>query len=230
MLTPLFWINNKDDKKRITLFPVFNYFKSNDSKKFSFLILAFRYKNYLNNKTLDFIWPLCEYKKEVNYKYFRIAPIVWYKKSITSQYFSVQPFYYYYKDSTFESYNILWYTFFHRNYFNVKKSGGFLWKACYWEKFENHDHEFRLLYLLYANVNKEGNIEKSIFPFYYYSKEKNGNQSFNLFFYFYNSVKHQIAGTKEFYEEERIFWIIRLRSNYRNLIQRGIIKDKKQLR
>jgi hypothetical protein len=49
-------------------------------------------------------------------------------------------------------------------------------------------------------------------------------------FYFYNSIRHKIGGTIEFYEEERIFWIIRLRSNYRDLIQRGVIKDKKQLK
>jgi hypothetical protein len=230
MLTPLFWVTKRNDQKRVTLFPVFNYLKRSDKNQFNFLIIAYRFESSLKSKSVSFIWPLCTYQKAIDYKYFHFVPIVWYKKSSHSQYFSIQPFYYHYKDSSLSSYNILWYVFFHRNYFNIKKSGGLLWKACYWEKYENHDHEFRILYLLYANIYKEGNIEKSIFPFYYYSKEKNGNKSFNLMFYFYNSIRHQITGSQEYYEEERIFWIIRLRSNYKSLVEKGVIRDKKQLK
>ena len=84
--------------------------------------------------------------------------------------------------------------------------------------------------MLYANVHKDGNIEKSIFPFYYYSKEQDGEKSFSLLFYFYNSARRKILNKNDFYEEQRIFWIIRLRSNYKSLLQRGVIKDKKDLK
>jgi len=231
MVTPLFWFIKKKDFKRITLFPAFNYYSGIDStKKFNLLVLLFRYKSRTDFKSVSFIAPLCEYREAENYKSFHLAPVVWYKKTMTSQYFSVQPFYYHRKDSYSENYNILWYLYAHKNFYDVKKRTIFFWGAIYNDKYVNHDHEFRFLYLLYANVHKDGNIEKSIFPFYYYSKEQDGEKSFSLLFYFYNSARRKILNKNDFYEEQRIFWIIRLRSNYKSLLQRGVIKDKKDLK
>jgi hypothetical protein len=79
-------------------------------------------------------------------------------------------------------------------------------------------------------MNKGGNIEKGIFPFYNLTSENNGNRSFSVFLAFYKKFNRLIPDTKEFYREEKIFWFIRIRSNYKSLIEKGVIKSRKQLR
>jgi hypothetical protein len=107
----------------------------------------------------------------------------------------------------------------------LRKSNSFLWKVATWDRYANGDKETRVMYLLCSNRNVDGNIEKSLFPFYYLTKDKNGNRSLSVFLYFYNSLKRQVPNTKEFYQEERIFWLIRVRSNYKILRQKGISVD-----
>ncbi|HPV55627.1 MAG TPA: hypothetical protein PKW61_00745, partial [Tenuifilaceae bacterium] len=68
-------------------------------------------------------------------------------------------------------------------------------------------------------------VEKSLFPLYYLTKDNNGNKSLSVMLYFYNSLRRKIPNTTEFYQEERIFWLIRIRSNYRILKEKGISVD-----
>lgn len=231
VITPLFWNIRKPESNTTTLIPLF-YYKSDTSgnSSFNFLYFLYRSQTEQQKKSVSFIWPICEFSSDVNTKYFRFAPLVWYKKSLEKNYFSIMPFYYYSRNSESERTHILWQLFVAKHYFNVKKTRRILWKFVTWERYENKDREFRILHLLYANVNKEGNTEKSIFPFYYKTTEKNGSKSLSVFLGFYNSFKRQIQDTDEFYQEQRIFWVIRLRSNYKSLKERGLIQTPKQLK
>ena len=83
------------------------------------------------------------------------------------------------------------------------------------------------MYLLYANTKLLGKEEKSLFPLYYFTKEDNGNYSRSVAFYFYNSFKRLIPNTKDYYQEERIFWFIRLRSNYQMLKDKGVLNNRR---
>jgi hypothetical protein len=138
-------------------------------------------------------------------------------------YFSIQPFYYFSRYPESENYYIFWQLFTYKNEFNLVKSSSVLWKVLNYDRYNNGDREFRILYLLFARVNKDGNIERSVFPFYYYSLQSNGNKTLSVLFYFYNSIKRKIPDTNRFYQEERIFWFIRLRSNYKKLKEEGLI-------
>lgn len=226
--TPLLWNLKRPDYKSIGLFPVFKYRKSNNGDtKFNTGIVLFRYRKKEGLKTADFLWPFCQYESGMNNKYFRFAPLIWYKNTPEQKLFSFQPLYYKRETKKFKSHHILWQLFVYKNYFNEKKSLNFLWRALFWDKYTNSDFELRFFHLLLANVKRDGNIEKSVFPFYYYNQQTNGEKSRSLFFHFYNSFKRKLPGIDEFYREERIFWFIRLRSNYKKLVEEGKMKPKK---
>jgi hypothetical protein len=222
VITPLFWSFKDIDSHKTVLFPVFDA-KSyqNGDKNFGIFYFLFRYKKEDSLKRADFIWPICQFKSGTYIHYFRLAPLIWYKKTTESRFFSFQPFYYRYKNSEFADYHLLWQLFTFKNTFGKQKSWNFLWKALYYEKYKPKGHEFRFLYLVFADVKKDSLVEKSFFPFYYFSKESNGNRSLSLFLYFYNSFRRQLPNSLEFYKEERIFWFIRLRSNYKRLKAEG---------
>lgn len=223
VVTPLFWKIQRTEYKKVLFFPFYSHYTDITGKsKNSSLVFIFRHHKEKDRKTVSIIWPICEFTKDVNYRYFRFAPIIWYKNAPTSRYFSIQPFYLQVSDSTSKSYYILWQLFTHKNYFNEKVSNNILWKAITWDRYNNKDYEFRIFYLLYANVKKQGNVERSLFPLYQYSHQQNGNKSLALLFYFYTSSRRKIPETKEYYQEQRIFWFIRVRSNYKVLKAKGI--------
>ncbi len=222
-ITPLYWRIQRPEYKRQTIFPFYSRYTDIEGKsKYSSLVFVVRSHKEKARKTISLIWPICEYTKNVNYRYFRFAPIIWYKKALTSSYFSIQPFYLQSRDSISKNYYILWQFYTHKNYFNEKVSRNILWKAVTWDHYYNNDYEFRILYLLYANVMKQGNTERTLFPLYQYTHQQNGNKSVALLFYFYSSLRRKIPETKEYYQEQRIFWFIRLRSNYKDLKGKGI--------
>lgn len=231
VITPLFWDIHKPNSHTTTLIPLF-YYKSDTSGNSSFNLLYFLYRSQTEQqkKSVSFIWPICEFSKDTNLKYFRFAPLVWYKRSPEKDYLAIMPVYYHSRNSEMERTHILWQLFVAKHYFNVKKTRGILWKLVTWERYENNDREFRIMHLLYANVHKDGNTEKSIFPFFYKTTEKNGSKSLSVLCGFYNSFKRQLQDTDEFYQEQRIFWVIRLRSNYKSLKERGLIQSPKQLK
>jgi hypothetical protein len=222
-ITPLFWHFKKPAGHKEVLFPLYSYASDTaHNSKFDLLFFLLRYKGNKQYKSMNFIWPLCEYTKAPDMVSFRFAPIFWYKKSSALNYFSIQPFYYHSISKESERFNILWELFSYKHYFNQKRSVSFFWKLLYYDKYDNKDHEFRLLYLLYANVKKEGNIEKSIFPLYHYTTTTEGGRSFSVLLKFYSSLTRPIEDSKEFYKETKVFWFLRIRSNYDYLKQKGV--------
>ena len=183
VVTPLYWHFKKPESQISTLIPVFYYKKSiSEGKRFSLFYFLLRFSAKGEKSTFSLAWPICESDKDVNYSYFRLFPIIWYKKTPGTYMFSIQPFWYYHKDSLYSSKRIFTELYVRKNYYNTMISNNILWKLAYWSNYQNGDFETRIFYLLYANVKKEGSIEKSYFPFYYYSLDKNGNKnSFSLF-------------------------------------------------
>ncbi|MBL4577268.1 MAG: hypothetical protein JKX74_02275, partial [Flavobacteriales bacterium] len=223
-ITPLFWRTQKSAMRSTVLVPIFKYSSDNDRNESSFNILYFlyRYKQRDDVKQVSFLWPLGISRKATDEKYWQFAPFLWRYKSEDHRYFAFQPFYYHNKNTEFESHRFLWELFVHKNYANGKRSRSFLWRSLIINRYDNNDHELRLFWLLYANINKEGNTLHSIFPLYHRTGERNGNKSLSLFFHFYNSHKKKIEGTDEYYQEKRIFWFIRFLSNYKHLEKKGI--------
>jgi hypothetical protein len=178
-------------------------------------------------KRISFLWPLCEYEKDSTVKSFRFAPLIWYKKTANLQYNAVLPFYYYRKTESAKQFNLLWQLYTHQKDTNGLRKNSFLFKTLIVNKFPNNGHEYRFLYKVYSHVKKEGKKELSIFPFYYQQSDSaSGSSSKSYCFALYSKFKRPIPNTVYFYEEEKILWFIRLRSNYKSLKARGIIKEK----
>ena len=224
MLTPLFWHFKDNGVNRTVFLPFFNsYIADKDhEKRFNAFFVLFRYKQKEQKTRYSFLWPICEFVKDTNNKYFRFAPIVWYQHSAKSNYFSIQPFFYHSKDTASERLFILWQLYTYRNTFNVGQSNHILWRLISWTHYKNGDHEFRLIYRFFSNVAKDSGMEKSFFPFYFISRQKNGDKVFSTAFGLYHKSKHKIENTKEYYQEIKVLWFIRLLSNYKALKAKGI--------
>lgn len=226
MISPLFWKFDSNIKHQKILFPLFtSYSDTSKRKRFDVLFFLIRHNSTPNSSDLSILWPIIAREKSTDYQYFRFAPLVWSKKSSTFSYFTFQPFFYRSTSKEHETIRLLWELFVHRNQIGIKRSNSILWKVVTWDRFTNGDHEFRLLHLLYSNSHVDGHTEKSLFPLYFLTKGSNGNRSLSVMLYFYNSIKRQVPNTKEFYQEDRIFWLIRIRSNYKLLKQKGIKVD-----
>ncbi|MBU0763521.1 MAG: hypothetical protein KJ607_01660 [Bacteroidetes bacterium] len=231
VVTPFFWNIQRHGAHRIILLPIAGYYTDTAGvSKMNLLYFLARYRKSPDESSFNFIWPLCEYSKQESRTSFRFVPVVWYNRSPQSGYFSIQPFYYQKREQDTTSYYFLWQLFTYRKYADVRRSGGIFWKAVCWDRYDNGDHEFRMLYLMLASVNRAGNIERGVFPFYHYTRENNGNKSLSLFLSVYHSFSRQIPGSEEFYREEKLFWFLRIRSNFQSLKDRGIVENKKQLR
>jgi hypothetical protein len=212
---------NKDNHKRLYLFPVFHYNRNNNKTKTSVLFFAYRRTKTADSTKTAIVWPICEYLKHGTTTSFRIAPILWYKKTDTSTMISVQPLHYSYKSATKHTVILAWFLYKHERITNISVSNSFLWKVLTKENYADGSFETRFLYLLYANIQKPDRREKSILPFYHNVEYANGDRTKSLFFGFYNYFKQRIAEIDESYEEDRIFWFIRLRSNYAKLKSEG---------
>jgi len=226
VVTPLFWKYKRDNIDKTLLFPFFDYTaEGTEHKRFSIFYFLYRYNRYYSKRSSAFIWPVCEFTADTNYRYIRFTPVLWFKKSPELSYFTIQPFYYHRLTNKSENHRIFWELYNYEHIFDVKNSSNFLWKLFFSDRYNNGDFETRLLYLIYANVNKSGTREKSIFPFYYHHHNTKGNSTTSWCFYFFNSIKRQIADTDEYYIEKRICWLIRVKSNYRSLLNKGIDKN-----
>ncbi len=231
VVSPLYWSFSRNGVKRSTLVPFFGFSESEQTgKSFSLFYFLLRYKKLEQKKTLGFIWPICQFESDGYYKYFRFTPIIWYKRSHPSSYFSIQPVFYHHKDSTASTFHLFWFLYQQKNYFGQKKAYGILWRALYWENHANHDHEFRLLHFLFAHINKEGYKERSFFPFYRHVSTADGEKSVSAGLFFYNFSKKKIPATSEFYQEQKLFWLIRYRSNIKALEEKGIIKPGEKIK
>ena len=135
--------------------------------------------------------------------------------------FSIQPFFYSYKSDSKKVFILNWFLYRHESQPNLFVSNSLLWRVYYSKRYANGDFEKRFLYLVYANIKEEGKREKSILPFYHSIRDTIGNKSISVFFGFYNHFRDYKPEIKDFYEEERIFWFVRLRSNYKKLANEG---------
>jgi hypothetical protein len=227
IVTPLYWKLKNKVNSRTLLFPFYsNYNQTTGEKRSNILLFVFRHNETSKKKSNQLLWPLIELTRDSDYNYFRLAPLVWYKKTSDTRFFSIQPIYYVSITPEFENHHILWQLYTSKKEFGYKKSKTVLWKVFYKDKYMNTDYETRFLYLIYANVKKDGKIEKSYFPFIHKSEDNEGNKSFSAMFYFYNKVQKRIYNSDDFYKEEKIFWFIRIRSNYKALKSAGKIENR----
>ena len=221
MITPLAGIFNSPVRTNMFLFPVINYNKTQLETNTSAMLFLYRRTNKPNYSKTSIIWPICERQKYENYSYFRIAPFVWYLKTDSSKMFSLQPFQYSYNSNYRKTFIFAWFVYRYDNTKGYSVSNSVMWKLFNSEKFANGDFEKRFLYFVYVNLNKQGKQEQSILPFYHNILYSNGDKSKSVMFSFYNYFKQYIPEINESYEEERIFWFLRLRSNFAKLKSEG---------
>ncbi|MCX6271189.1 MAG: hypothetical protein NTU44_08230 [Bacteroidetes bacterium] len=220
-LIPFWWSSTVGDEKTRVLFPLVWSFSDKNYHSFTLFPLFSSGRSTDNSNSHLALTPLIwRFTRPCAVK-FTVFPLFWYKKSNGLNYHSLQPLYYYSWTASTRNFRLLWLLYTYQKESGKMVSNNFLWKTIYWNNYAGGGHEFRLLYLLVADVNKTGLTEKSIFPFYYYSKTANGDENRSWFFYFYNRSKHYIPEAKDYYLEERIFWFLRLRSNYTQLKQQG---------
>lgn len=217
MISPIFVRFTNSEKTSVFLFPILQYSKTKDQTKTSILYFLFRKTKRLNFTKTSLLLPICERIKEPNNQSFRFAPIVWYKHTDSSKMSSFQPIYYSYKSPSRKSFVFCWFIYKHESRIGYSVVNSFLWKLFTIENYSNGDHETRFMHLVYADIQKQGKTEKSMLPFYHSVKNANGDQSKSIFFSFYSHFKQYNLDIKEFYEEERLFWFIRIRSNYNSI-------------
>ena len=172
----------------------------------------------------SFIWPICERLKSDNAKSFRIAPIIWSSKRDNTSMFSVQPFFYSSRNNNKKLFYLLWILYRHEKIPNSFNAHSVFYKLFTRDHYSDGDFESRFAYLLFTNLKMDGKREKSLWPFYHMVQESNGDKNKTIFLGFYNYFKQYIPEIKEYYEEERIFWLLRLRSNYDYLKKSGYDK------
>jgi hypothetical protein len=230
LAAPGFYFLRDPFARKFGLFPLFGARQAGDQRGFHVLLFLLRSSTGPSHSSFSLLWPLIERRRDTSAVSFRIAPLVWYKRTERFSYFSIQPFWYQYNSASERNRNFLWQLLVWKNELNVCKSTNFLWKTIFSDRYANGDHEFRVLYLLYANMKKDGDTEKSLFPIYHNLRKKSGDKSLSLLFYFYTRFSQKIPEVNDFYEEERIFWFLRLRSNYDRLKQEGKAKYLKRRR
>lgn len=221
MLTPLFGRFKHDKGTNTFLFPLFNHRRDSIERHFSALLFLYRQTRSAEYTRTSFLWPICAYEREKQNKKFRFAPIVWYSKTDTSKMFSIQPLFYNFKTNERKTFILSAFLYKRDNVIGKSISNSILWRAYYSKKYANGDFERRFIHLLIANVKVDGRREKAFLPFFHTIKESNGDRSKSFFFGMYNRFKEYKPEIKDFYEEERVLWFIRLRSNYKQLKAEG---------
>jgi len=224
-ITPLFWKLKNKERSRTAFFPLFgHYADTSNIKRFHIMYVLLRHKQQNEHKHTSFLYPLGAVEKKKDYSYFRFAPFFWYQKSPEFSYFSIQPIFYGSTTPEWKKRYYLWMLYSKKEEIGIKKQRNFLWKFAEWSRYNNGDFEYRFIHLLLANVKKDGIREVSIFPLYHKKTEPNGNINISALMHFYSRFKRQLPDSQEFYKEEKIFWFIRLRSNYSQLKAEGKVK------
>jgi hypothetical protein len=243
-VTPFFGITTNNDLFHNTynsyLFPFFNYENNAGSTKLNVLLFLYRTEHSPYRKSTSVIWPLCEYAEDsiagtanrtgFKKRSFHLFPFIWYAKSPDSYMISILPVYSYRRDSSSVTKHILWPLYRSKNVFGISHTSSILWQVFRFERDNNGDGGVRIFYRIFSNIHKDGDTEKSIFPFVYKTTKKDGGFYRSYFLSFYNYRKHKIENTNYYYQEERIFWLLRLRSNFKSLKDKGVVTKRKGLR
>ena len=117
--------------------------------------------------------------------------------------------------------NILWQGYVQKTRPGFKTSRHLLLRTVAWDNYENGDHDFRVLHFLFVDKNLKGDVERSFLPLYRYTSSRKGDFSFSFLFNLYHFSKQRLPDSDEFYQEEKILWFLRLRSNYHRLKEEG---------
>jgi hypothetical protein len=221
LVTPLFGYFKKAGQTREYLFPIYTFNQENKTRTSSLFFFLYRHKQQPGVSKTSILWPIVDRVKSDSLKTFRIAPIIWYNKTPDSRMISVQPFQYAYRDNDRSTFLLFWILYKHQVLTDSVTSNNVLWRLYNHDRYVNGDFETRFLYLVYANVQLQGKTETSIFPFYHRVSYQNGDQSKSMAFAFYNYFKQYKPEIDDYYEEQRIFWLIRFRSNYEKLKSEG---------
>ncbi|MFI5150821.1 MAG: hypothetical protein ACHQRM_13885 [Bacteroidia bacterium] len=194
------------------------------------LLLAWRKERTRTSVTTDILWPLYQYTSYKDGTEMHLFPIIWFTNKPDVQVKAVLPFFYIRRDTFTDEHYILWPLYTRTEIHDTSVTTGILWKVLEFQRYKNGDASTRFLHLVYAHVHKKGNTANSLFPFYYYSSEADGSFYHSLLLSFYNYRKQKVENTPYYYQEERIFWLLRLRSNYGKLKEKGITKKRSELR
>ncbi len=222
MITPFLWFNRINGRKHMNLIPLMSYSAKDSDKRFSLFYFLFSMRSDSGLLRTSLLWPLIDVTRKSASLSWRAAPLLWYSRSEDKKMFSLIPAFYYSKKNHSKTFNLFWLLYHYRRDDSVGTSHNILWKFFSSDRYANGDYETRLLYKVYSNVRLLKYREKSVFPFYHWSIRENGDENNSYMFGFYNKFRQKIPDSEEYYYEDRIFWFIRLRSNYESLNERGI--------
>ncbi len=221
LITPLFGRLSSEKQTHTFLFPLFDSHRSTNEKRFSLLLFLFTHTSRLNYSKTNLLWPIYQQVRDSSRHKLRVAPLLWYAKTDSSNMLAFIPLFYSHKSQKKNTFILSVFLYKRDRVYNVSVANSFLWRLYYHKNYSNGDFERRFLHLVAANVKVEGHREKSVLPFFHTIKEADGSWSVSYFFGFYNHFREYKPQISDFYEEERIFWFIRLRSNYRQLKSEG---------
>ena len=240
LISPLCGIITEKSKHVTYLFPLFNYKTTTETQNLNLLLFLYQYEHGPGRKAIHILGPLCAYEKDSSKTdslggyskktAFHIAPVFWYKKTEHTHLISVLPFYSCRRDTASLIKHVLWPLYRSKEIFGVSTYRSLLWQVFTSEKDVNGDRGTRFLFRVYSNIHKDGGTELSVFPFVYKTTKKDGSYYKSYLLSFYNFTKHKIENTNYYYQEERIFWLLRLRSNYKNLKEKGVVTKRKGLK
>jgi hypothetical protein len=224
MVTPLFWNVKNDSVHTQMLLPLY-YVKQNTAQQESVVnILGLLYDYRKNNDIHKYnvLFPLASYSRNGSSSKFHLFPIVWKKQNESNSYFHLLPIYSQLSDSVATSRYVLGPLFTQRRE-GAEQRNSMLWFLFQWNTKEIEDYQFRILYRFIYNENWNGVQTYGVMPFFHISKNENSCYSKNFGFGFYSKFRRKVVGyDNEFYEETRILWVLRIRSNYQYLKGKGI--------
>jgi hypothetical protein len=223
--TPLFWNLKNGNKLTRILFPIIDFTKNNQNNDIHMGILGFlfRYKSTQQEKSFKFLYPLIDYKKSNHQTTFRISPIFWMKKSTDLTYHTLIPIYYHQKTLNSTYFNLFAGLYSKKtSTIDNERSHRFLWSFIYHKK-SDKGHTFRLGYFLYKNIENDKITEKGIFPLYSFESNSEGKKAKSYLLKCFQSNELPIEGTTEKYKEIKVFWFIRIGSNFDYLHEKGLM-------
>jgi len=230
LITPFTGVVTSRDSRSFWIFPFYHRYTGKDRQEKDILLLVYHKETNPDFVSYGVLWPFFEYIRYHDGSEFHFFPFLWFQNTPKTKVSSILPFYLYRKDSAGQALHILWPLYTHKVVYDTLVAHYFLWRALSIEKYKNGDASTRFLYLVYAHVHKDGDTENSLFPFYYRSTDSDGSYYHSLLLSFYNYRKQKIENTPYYYQEQRIFWLIRLRSNYKSLKEKGVAKKRSELR
>ncbi len=224
-ITPFFWKNEQNHKKTTLFFPLFDYTRDtlNNLKNLGVIGVLFRYRSSPKEYSFKLLNPLISFQKSMDGVSFRISPVFWMKRSEKVSYHTILPMYYYQKSLYKTYFNILGGLYsFKRNNTENERIHRLFWSIFY-KKISPEGKSVRLGYFLFKNIQTTKETEQGIFPFFSFEKNSLGKKTHSYLFKCFQSNELPIEGTTEKYKEVKVFWFIRIGSNYNYLHQKGLM-------